>query len=292
MVVALVVGAVLFVLVSLVLLFGPLRGRTPRRTTLSCVAGELVAMMAVVCVLATGAFGFAGYIPEADQVESVEVSYNGSPSYLTEGFSGTSGGASYYYTSYRSYAKESSIDIVRSLHGQLIDSAREPRETDYTDFQSTVVPYDVVLRYTMKDGSQVVRYYNQATVGELSAMLALDNDEHTHELENAVITGDASGLSDDELAALSNSPSYNAYRTGALYAADGALNRIMAVDCTDEERAALLEALAHDLAAMNAQRAVCPRQAGARRAHVHAFAGAGRCVLRLFVQQRGHLRDR
>ena len=94
-------------------------------------------MMAVVCVLATGAFGFAGYIPETDQVESVEVSYNGSPSYLTEGFSGTSGGASYYYTSYRSYAKESSIDIVRSLHGQLIDSAREPRETDYTDFRST-----------------------------------------------------------------------------------------------------------------------------------------------------------
>ncbi len=257
-VVALVVGAVLFVLVSLVLLFGPLRGRTPRRTTLSCVAGELVAMMAVVCVLATGAFGFAGYIPEADQVESVEVSYNGSPSYLTEGFSGTSGGASYYYTSYRSYAKESSIDIVRSLHGQLIDSAREPRETDYTDFQSTVVPYDVVLRYTMKDGSQVVRYYNQATVGELSAMLALDNDEHTHELENAVIMGDASGLSDDELAALSNSPSYNAYRTGALYAADGALNRIMAVDCTDEERAALLEALAHDLAAMNANERYAP----------------------------------
>lgn len=256
--VALVVGAALFVLVSLVLLFGPLRGRTPRRTTLGCVSGELVVMAAVVGAVATGAFGYASYIPETDQVESVEVSYNGSPSYLTQGFSGVAGGASYYYTSYRSYAQESSIDIVRSLHDQLIGSARAARETNYTDFQSSVVPYDVVLRYRMKDGGEVVRYYRQASIGELSAMLALDNDAHTHELENAVVTGETSGLSDDERAALSESPSYNAYRAGSIYVGDGALNRIMAVECTDEERAALLQALAADLADLNANERYLP----------------------------------
>ncbi len=256
--VALVVGAALFVLVSLVLLFGPLRGRTPRRTTLGCVGGELVVMAAVVGAVATGAFGYASYIPETDQVESVEVSYNGSPSYLTQGFSGVASGASYYYTSYRSYAQESSIDIVRSLHDQLIGSARAVRETNYTDFQSSVVPYDVVLRYRMKDGGEVVRYYRQASIGELSAMLALDNDAHTHELENAVVTGETSGLSDDERAALSESPSYNAYRAGSIYVGDGALNRIMAVECTDEERAALLQALAADLADLNANERYLP----------------------------------
>lgn len=256
--VALVVGAALFVLVSLVLLFGPLRGRTPRRTTLGCVGGELVVMAAVVGAVATGAFGYASYIPETDQVESVEVSYNGSPSYLTQGFSGVAGGASYYYTSYRSYAQESSIDIVRSLHDQLIGSARAVCETNYTDFQSSVVPYDVVLRYRMKDGGKVVRYYRQASIGELSAMLALDNDAHTHELENAVVTGETSGLSDDERAALSESPSYNAYRAGSIYVGDGALNRIMAVECTDEERAALLQALAADLADLNANERYLP----------------------------------
>lgn len=256
--IALVVGAALFVLVSLVLLFGPLRGRTPRKTTLVCVGGELVVMAAVVGVVTTGAFGFAGYIPDTSEVESVEVSYNGSPSYLTQGFSGVSGGASYYYTSYRRYAQESSIDIVRSLHGQLIATARNSRTTDYTDFQSTTVPYDVVLRYHMKDGSETVRYYDQATVGELSAMLTLDNDEHTHELENAVITGETSGLSDQERENLTESPSYNAYRAGYIYAADGALNRIMAVECTDEERAALLQALANDLARTNANERYMP----------------------------------
>lgn len=260
-VVALVVGAVLFVLVSLLLLFGPLRGRASGRTTLTCVGGELVAMAIVVAVVAGGGFGYAGYIPATDDVESVEVSYNGSPSYLTQGFSGVSGGASYYYTSYRTYAQQSSIDIVRSLHGQLVDSARAARATDYTDFQRTVVPYDVVLRYHLKNGKEVVRYYDQATVGELSAMLSLDNDEHTHELENAVITGEAQGLSEEEQAALSDSPSYNAYRAGYIYLADGALNKIVQVQVSDEDRAELLEALAADLSRMDAAERYQPNKA-------------------------------
>ncbi len=257
-VVAIVVAAALFVLVSLAMLFGPLRGRTPRSVTFGCVGGELAVMAATVAVVATGAFGFAGYIPASDQVESVEVSYNGSPSYLTQGFSGTSGGASYYYTSYRTYSAESSIDIVRSLHAQLVGTARDSRQTVYEDFDASVVPYDVVLRYHLSDGSEVVRYYSQASIGELSALLSLDNDEHSHELESAVITGSATGLSADELSALSKSPSYNAYRTGYLYAADGALNRIIKVSCTDEERAELLSALAADLADLPASERYAP----------------------------------
>lgn len=104
----------------------------------------------------------------------------------------------------------------------------------------------------MKDGSSVVRYYRQATVGELSALTALDNDAHARELERAVVTGATDALSDDERAMLSESPSYNAYRSGYIYAADGALNRIVAVECTDEERAELLDALAADLAETSA----------------------------------------
>ena len=74
---------------------------------------------------------------------------------------------------------------IAQFDGQLVDTATQARGTDYEDFQSSIVPYDVVLRYRMKDGGEVARYYRQATVGELSALLALDNDEHTHELENA-----------------------------------------------------------------------------------------------------------
>ncbi len=258
MVVSLAVGAVLFALTSLVLLFGPLRGRTPRRITFSCVVGELAVMALVVGIVAEGGLGYASSIPESEDVVSVEVSYNGSPSYLTEGFSGVSGGASYYYTSYRTYSRSSSVDIVRSLHSQLIETAHAQRETDYVDFQSTVVPYDVVLRYTLSDGSELVRYYSQATIGELSALLSLDNDEDAHELESAVLTGDVSALSDAQREDLSGSPSYNAYAAGSLYAADGVLNRIMALSITDEERAELLAAMASDLATLPASERYMP----------------------------------
>ncbi len=256
--VALVVAFALFVLISLVFLFGPLRGRTSRAATLGCIGGEACAMGVVVAVVATGALGFASYIPATDEVASVEVSYNGSPSYLTQGFSGTSGGASYYYTSSRTYSEDSSVDIVRSLQGQLIDSARASRATNYTDFESSVVPYDVVIRYHLTNGEEVVRYYDQATIGELDAMLSLDNDEHARSLESVVITGDVTGLDAEEAASLAKSPSYSAYRKGSIYAADGALNKIKQVTCTDEDRSALLSAMAQDLSSLNAQQRYNP----------------------------------
>ncbi len=250
--VALLAAFCLFVLVSLVLLLGPLRGRASRAVTLGAIGGEACAMGVVVAVIAGGAFGFASYIPETDQVASVEVSYNGSPSYLTQSFSGTSGGASYYCTSSRTYEQESSIDLVRSLQAQFIETARCARETNYTDFEQSVVPYDVVIRYHLQNGADVVRYYNQATIGELSAMLSLDNDSDVHEAQRAAITGDVSALDDDAAAQLSKSPSYSAYRRGSIYAADGALNKIKQVTCTDEDRAELLAAMADDLDSLTA----------------------------------------
>ena len=259
--IALVAGAALFVLVSLVLLFGPLRGRTARRVTLACVAGELVAMAAVVAVLASGAFGYASYVPQTDDVESVEVSYVGSPSYLTESFAGVASDNSYYYTSMRTYYDASSVDIVCGVHSQLVATARSEWATDYDTFGNTVVPYDVVIRYTLADGSEVTRYYSQASVDELSSLLSLDNDEHSTLLETAAITGSTEGLSDEEAEALSDSPSYNAYQSGSIYLGDGALNRIIAVDIGDEERAELLQALASDLAGLTAAQRYAPEYA-------------------------------
>ena len=258
--IALAAGSALFVLVSLLLLFGPLRGRTPRRVSAWCVAGELAAMGCVVAVLYTGAFGFSGYVPDADDVESVEVSYVGSPSYLTEGFSGVSSDNSYYYTSQRTYTDASSIEIVQAVHAQLAATARSAWATDYADFSSSVVPYDVVIRYTLSSGREIVRYYSQATVGELSSLLSLDNDEHTRLLESAVITGETDGLTDEEKEDLSSSPSYNAYRTGSIYVADGALNRVLSVEVDDEARAELLAAIASDVSTLTAAERYFPEE--------------------------------
>lgn len=257
-VVAVVAGTALFALVSLLLMFGPLRGRTSRNISLACAGGELAAMLATVAIVATGAFGFSGYVPSTDEVESVEVSYAGSPSYLTEGFSGVSSGESYYYTSYRTYSDPSSIDIVRQAHAQLAETAHARQGVDEADYRNTVLPYDLVIRYTLKDGGTVARYYDQATVAELSSLLQLDDDARSRDLERAVMTGDTEGLSDEDASALTDSPSYNAYRTGTICVADGSLSGIAVLECSDQERAALLEALAQDTASLGSQERYAP----------------------------------
>ncbi len=259
--VALVVGAVAFAMLSAALLFGPLRGRTTPRMTLSCIGGEIAVMGIVVALIASGGLGFSSFIPEADEIESVEVSYVGSPSYLTMGISGVSSGSSYYFTSYRTYTAESSVEIVRSLHEQLVASARMSFETDYEDFESTVVPYDVVIRYQLANGDSVVRYFDRASIGELSALMSLDNDEHARELERAVVTGDVSALSDEEQEGIASSSAASAYRSGRIYAADAVLNRIVEISCSDEDRAALLEAIADDLESLSASERYSPSEA-------------------------------
>ena len=97
-----------------------------------------------------------------------------------------------------------------------------------------------------------MRYYRQATVGELSALRVLDNDAHAKELRRAVVTGDTAALTKDEVSSLCESPSYVAYRSGALYVADGILNQIVPVDLTAADRASLQKAMADDLDRLSA----------------------------------------
>ncbi len=250
--VALAAAFALFVLVSLALLAGPFRGRASRRVVAAAVASELVIMAAAVATITTGGLGFTDYIPQVEDVESVDVSYDGSPSYLTCNFSGVSGGTSYYFTSMRSYSNASTIKSIRSIHRQLIASARDAWATDSSEFDRTVVPYDITITYHLKDGATVQRYYRQATVGELSTLRALDNDAHAKMLRRAVVTGDTTGLTKTEVSDLSESPSYTAFRTGALYVADGILNQIVPVDLTAADRTSLEHAMADDLDRLSA----------------------------------------
>jgi ABC-2 type transport system permease protein len=259
--VALVAAACVFALVSCAFLFGPLRGKTARRTTLACVGGELAAMGVAVAVLATGAFGFSTYVPAAADVASVEVSYAGSPTFIAGAFSGTSSTGTYYYTATRTYTSASAIDLVRAVHAELVDTQSAARATNYMDFASTVVPYDVEIAYTLADGSTAVRYYPQATVSELGDLLSLDDAPEARALETALVTQDVSTLSDTASAALAQSPSYAAFSAGSVYLADGALNRILALDLDEAEKIELRAALAQDLAAQSAAERYAPATA-------------------------------
>lgn len=254
-VVAAVVGSyAVFWAVSAVLLKGPLKGRASTRRTLGVVGAETAALACVLVVLITGGFGYAQAVPETNDVESVGVSYTGSPSYLAAPFNtATAGDGAYYYNVEYTFTDAEAIDIVRGVHERLTATGGQELGANRADFGESVMPYDVVVRYTLADGSELVRYYDRATLSELAALAELDGTAHARELARAAVSGDTSLLSDEDAQALASSTARQAYTVGDIYVSDRLYANPMLVNCDAQARTELLAALAEDVAAQSVQ---------------------------------------
>lgn len=246
---AIVAAFAVFWLVSLVLFRGPLRGRTPLGRTLAVMGGETVVLAAVLVCLATGGLGYAGAVPSADRISSVSVSYPGSPLYTAARFDAASAGDGSYYVSAQYMLDDAdAIEVVRGVHEQLVSTGSQPLASGEDGFGSTVVPYDVVIRYTLNDGSEVVRYYDRATYDELAALLQLDGTQEVRELARAAVSGDTSFLTEDQSSALAQSSARQAYALGDIYLSDRLYANPQLLNCDASARASLLAALAEDVA--------------------------------------------
>ena len=241
-------------LVAIALLRGPLRGRAGWGRTLSIVGAQTAAVAAALAAVAFGGFGYASVVPSASNVQSVTVSYAGTPSYLAAPFeSAQAGDGSYYFSAEYSFSDEDAISIVCDVHQQLVGTGRAGLAADRMEFGDSVVPYDVVIRYTLSDGSELVRYYDRATYSELYQLAQLDDTRHAAELSRAVISGDVSMLSDDDAQTVGSTSARQAFALGDIYVSDALYAKPMLVNCDAQARAELLAALAEDVAAQSAQ---------------------------------------
>ena len=243
--------AVLWI-VTAALFRGPLKGRAGWKRTGAVMGVETAVVAVAVACVATGGLGYSAALPATDEVASVEVSYTGSPSYLAAPFeSASAGDGAYYYSAEYSFSEPEAIDVVRGVHEQLIATGAAPLAENRTDFGVTVVPYDVVVRYTLADGGELVRYYDRATYDELAALTQLDATSELAELSRAVVSGDVSLLSDDQADAVSASGARQSFALGDIYVADRLYASPMLVNCDAEARSELLAALAEDVAAQS-----------------------------------------
>jgi ABC-2 type transport system permease protein len=262
--VALLFSAVAFVALSLGLLRGPLRGRTSPHYSFLVLGAECACVGACVLVIATGAFGFSSWVPAANTIVAAEISYVGTPSYLARPLVGTASGSAYYYHAAYRFEDAADVEVVRAAHERLIASARSPLALDGADFGATILRYDMVLRYTLADGSTRTRYFDCARVADLEALLVLDDSARMRARERAVITGDATELPEEEREALALSNAAFAYRAGALYVADPSYNAIVTLEVGEAARGELLRALAADVVAQSAfERYTQPEQPSA-----------------------------
>lgn len=248
--------------VSAVLFRGLLRGNTTWKRTFGVMGVESAALACVVACVATGGLGYASAVPESDEVASVQVSYTGSPSFLAAPFeSATAGDGSYYFSAEYTFTDAAAVDIVRDVHQQLVSTGSQPLAENRLDFGSTVVPYDVVVRYTLADGSQLVRYYDRATYDELAELAQLDDTREALEYARAVVSGDVSMLNSEQAQQVSSSSARQAFALGDIYVADRLYSTPMLVNCDATARAQLLAALAEDVATQSAQDRYCPASA-------------------------------
>ena len=246
---AIVASFFVFWVVSLVLFRGPLRGRARMSRTLAVLGGETVVLACAVACLATGGLGFASYVPTTDDVESVSVSYTGTPDYLACGFkSAKAGDGSYYFSAEYSFSDAEAIEIVRGVHEDLASAGHLELAEDESNFESTVLPYDIVFRYTLRDGTEVVRYYDRASLADLAQLASVDDTQRARELARAAISGDVSLLSDEDAENIGSSVARQAYALGDIYISDRLYSTPMIVNCDATARSELLAALAEDVA--------------------------------------------
>jgi ABC-2 type transport system permease protein len=271
--VALVLSALAFVALSLFVLRGPLKGssppkglsplknRAPLQRSAAVLAGECACVGACVLVIATGALGFSAWVPAANEVVATEISSVGTPSYLARPLAGTASNSAYYYHAEYSFDNADDVEVVRAAHQNLIEAAGLPLATAKGDFSSTVIRYDLTIRYTLRDGSVQTRYFDRARVADLESLLVLDDSATARTLRRAVITGDGTGLSEEQRDLLASANTALAYRVGAVYVADANYNAITALELGEVARAELLRALAEDVSAQDAhERYNQPRQ--------------------------------
>lgn len=229
------------------------RRQLERRTLITSLVVELAATGCVVALIAGGGLGYAGRVPAAAEVESVSLSYVGSPSYLGDDVSGARSGTGYYVTSADSYTNPDEVAQVLAIHQSLGTLGRRPLASA-EPVLDTVLPYDIELRYTLQNGRQLVRYYDRASLAIFSEMLALDDSLPVRtRIENTLLGGSAEvsgGIS-----------AAGCYRNGDIYFADPFYSRPVLVEMTEDQRSRLLQALAADLAAQSVADRYFPAEA-------------------------------
>ena len=166
------------------------RGYERPRQLIAPFAGA--AFIALLCVVVSNGFFVYSSPPSPADVESLTMSYVGSPNYLGTPVQGNSSDAGYYNVCDYTLSDKSGITLGTSLHRSFIDRGKRALCLNDQSFSDTVVPYDVKFSYKLKNGAEKTWYYDRASFSQLSKMLALDDSAAVKAAESRTILGENS----------------------------------------------------------------------------------------------------
>lgn len=189
MAVALIVGAVIFVVIYAILSLLLLRNFKQFLKDLPALGVQLALTALIFVFFCTGYFGAANKIPEVSEIASAKISMP-----FTNYASAETGGHSYMMMAgidcvdplpVGEYTSEKDINFVRSIHEQLIETGRtEPTVLD-EQFNGTY-PISIRIAYTLKNGKQVLRNYYGIPDEILNAVQQADKTDYQLSVLNKI----------------------------------------------------------------------------------------------------------
>ncbi|ATW25586.1 hypothetical protein [Candidatus Formimonas warabiya] len=224
-----------------------------------CLSGQLLVTGALIVILVTGGLGYSRRIPDVTEVRSVSFSYAGSPNYFNGAVTGSSSGKGYYVMSLYTYDEPQDIQAVLALHENFTKSGQQVLEVDPARFAGTVLPYDIQVAYELQDGRRLVRYYDRASLDQLTAMLALDDTKQVRDGATASIMG--RGEDGQPGASLAQISAASAYLNGQIFLSDSWYSAPYSVTLSPGKRQELLAAIAADVAGQTWQQRYFPEEA-------------------------------
>jgi hypothetical protein len=135
----------------------------------------------IIVILLTGGLGYSRYLPKADDIAYMSISYKGLPNTVLQGGYGGSGLLLINNNKSLTLNDPEDIQIALQLHQLLIDQSHAQPGQSISNYS--------MVTYTLKDGRQVHRFYATATSNALGAMLTLDHTNAFHELFNGYMDG-------------------------------------------------------------------------------------------------------
>lgn len=172
---ALTVGFIVLILVYVIFKIFIFRSKEKPVKALFPLPVLFVCTLIITIVIMTGGFGYSSRIPDIADIKAAEITYVGSPNYLNGNITGSSDGTNYYILSSYTFKTSDDLQKIINLHKAVINSGKGSFETNKKSFKNTTIPYDITIKYTLKNGKTITRYYDRTTMQILSELLTLDN---------------------------------------------------------------------------------------------------------------------
>lgn len=204
-------------------------------------APTAVLICVAVFILFTGGLGYSSTIPDIDNVESAVVCYNGNMEIVNYS------GASRYGFLLESYeptlsklpvlTEKEDIEKVLKIHEAIIkDGSLTATGDNPNNSSDTVVYADYYIKYALKDGTELIRYYPVMKLSTLYQTLLIEDTEAYESYMFDNLSGKNGGISSIQMID----------ENTKLALSDNMLANVTPLELTKQQKDELTEALAKD----------------------------------------------